>query len=80
MTSMFELVFDSGKDGMEPKDTKTFNFYVFKSLFYQVSIYSKHYIPIFLTVCNNVSMKNVIKLVKSVKLFNIKLFNEFIFH
>ena len=29
---------------------------------FKVSIYSKPYIPILLTLCNNVSMKNVIKL------------------
>ena len=28
--------------------------------------------PILLTVCNNISMKNVIKCVKSVKLLNVK--------
>ena len=40
-----------------------------------VSIYSKPYIPILLTVCNNISMKNVIKRVKSVKLLNVKSLN-----
>ena len=37
------------------------------------SEYSKLYIPILLTVCKNISMKNVIKRVKSVKLLNAKL-------
>ena len=32
--------------------------------------------PILLTVCNNISMKNVIKRVKSVKLLNVKLLNK----
>ena len=31
---------------------------------------------ILLTVCNNISMKNVIKCVKSVKLLNLKLLNH----
>ena len=39
------------------------------------SIYSKLYITILLTLCSNVSMKNVIKRVKSVKLLNVKLLN-----
>ena len=39
------------------------------------SIYSKPYIPILSAVCNNVSMKNVIKRVKTAKLLNVKLFN-----
>ena len=34
------------------------------------------HIPILMPVCNNISMKNVIKLVKSVKLLNVKLFNQ----
>ena len=38
-----------------------------------IYIYSKPYIPILLTVCNNISIKNVIKCVKSVKLLNVKL-------
>ena len=37
-----------------------------------VSIYSKPYISILLTVCNNISLKYVIKCVKSVKLLNVK--------
>ena len=32
-----------------------------------VGIRSKPYIPILLTVCNNISMKNVVKCVKPVK-------------
>ena len=39
-------------------------------------MYSKPYIPILLTACNNVSMKNVIKLVKLVNLLNVKLLNQ----
>ena len=39
------------------------------------SVYSKLYIPILLTVRNNVAMKNVIKRIKSVKVLN-----QFIFH
>ena len=35
-------------------------------------IYSKPCIPILLTVCNNVSMKNVMKCVKLIKLLNVK--------
>ena len=35
----------------------------------QVSIYNKPYIPTLLTVCTNISMKNVIK---RVKLLNVK--------
>ena len=36
----------------------------------------KPYIPILLTVCNNINMKNVIKFVKSVKLLDVKLLNQ----
>ena len=32
--------------------------------------------PILLTVCNNVSMENVIKFVESVKSLNVKLLNQ----
>ena len=32
--------------------------------------------PILLTVCNNSGMKNVIKHLKSVKLLNVKFFNQ----
>ena len=41
-----------------------------------LSIYSKPYIPVLLTVCNNVGTKNVIKLVKLVNLLNVKLLNQ----
>ena len=34
------------------------------------------YIPVLLTVCNNVSMENVINLVKLVNLLNVKLLNQ----
>ena len=41
-----------------------------------VSIYSKPYIPTLLAVSNNISMKNVIKFVKTVKSLNVKLLNQ----
>ena len=34
------------------------------------------YIPVLLAVCNNVSMENVINLVKLVNLLNVKLLNQ----
>ena len=34
------------------------------------------YIPVLLTVCNNVSMENEINLVKLVNLLNVKLLNQ----
>ena len=34
------------------------------------------YIPILLTVCNNISMKNVIKCVESINLLNVKVLNQ----
>ena len=34
------------------------------------------YIPVLLSVCNNVSMENVINLVKLVNLLNVKLLNQ----
>ena len=39
-------------------------------------MYSKPYIPILLTVYNNINMKKVIKFVKSVKLLDVKLLNQ----
>ena len=36
-----------------------------------VYVYSKPYIPILLAECNNISIKNVIKRVKSVKLLHL---------
>ena len=41
----------------------------------KVIIYSKLYIPILLTVCKNISMKNVTKFIKSVKPLNVKMLN-----
>ena len=35
-------------------------------------MYSKSYVTILLAVCSNISMKNVIKCFKSVKLLNVK--------
>ena len=36
----------------------------------------KPYIPILLTVCNNIDMKNVIKFAKSVKSLDVNLLNQ----
>ena len=38
-------------------------------------MYNKPYLPILLIVCNIISMKNVIKFIKSVKSLNVKLLN-----
>ena len=39
-------------------------------------MYSKPYIAILLTVCNNITMKNVINFVKSVQSLDVKLLNQ----
>ena len=40
------------------------------------NIYSKPHMPILLTVCTDICVKNVIKCVKSVQLLNVKLLKE----
>ena len=43
---------------------------VYRTINESVNIYNKLYIPILLTLCNNVSMKNVIRRDKSLVIYN----------